>query len=126
MAYRVFVVEDDSDLCVLIAKYLTRTGYHVETALTGEDAWSAIGKTSDFPAVFIIDLSLPGMDGADLARRILNVQPHTRIVLTSGYPVDLSGVGPAGSHVSFLLKPFPPDRLSEELNRITQGIGSSP
>jgi two-component system, OmpR family, response regulator CssR len=123
MPCRVFVVEDESDLCRLIAKYLTRIGYRVETALTGEDAWSAIESTTDFPVVFIIDLSLPGMDGADLARRILNLQPQTFVLLTSGYPVDVSGIGPAGSHVSFLLKPFSPGRLSEELNRFSMGLG---
>lgn len=124
MPSRVFVVEDESDLCRLIAQYLTRTGYEVETATTAEEAWSTNSNRADFPPVFIIDLTLPGMDGADLARRILNIQPHTGIVLTSGYPVDVSGVGPAGSHVSFLQKPFPPDRLSEELSRVFQEIES--
>ncbi len=124
MPCRIFIVEDESDLCRLIATYLARMGYQVETALTAEEAWGAASNKADFPPVFIIDLGLPGMDGADLARRILRFQPNTRILLTSGSPEDVSGVGPSGSRVFFLPKPFQLDRLSEELNRISQGIGS--
>ena len=120
MPCRVFVVEDDPALCQLIAKYLTCLGHQVETSLTAKDAWSANSdRAGDIPSVFIIDLGLPDMDGADLARRILDIQPQTRILLTSGYPSGVSGIGP---HVSFLMKPFSPDRLSEELTRIGQEI----
>lgn len=118
MAVRVLVVEDDQDLCGLIARYLRRIGYETETAFTGEEALAIVDQCEVPFALYLVDLSLPGITGADFAGRILAGQSGARVLLTSGYPVDMTGFGPDSSRVSFILKPFPPPQLAAELERL--------
>ena len=64
---RVLVVEDDPRIAADVSRSLEASGYVVETAANGEDAWF-LGDTEDFGAV-ILDLGLPGMDGLAVLKR---------------------------------------------------------
>ena len=64
----ILVVEDESSIASFVGMYLKRAGFAVGIASTGGDA---IEKASaDPPALIILDLMLPGLDGIDVFRRI--------------------------------------------------------
>ena len=110
---RVLVVDDEPDLCHLIKRYLERIGHQVETALSGEEAWAAICRPTALFDVYLIDMTLPGIQGDELAERILSGQPGARIILSSGYAaerVDLQFTRPG---IRFLNKPYLPKELAE-------------
>jgi CheY-like chemotaxis protein len=58
----VLVVDDDADHCELISKVLTRQGHHVACALNGWEALLVLD--SSHIDLIILDLMMPGMDGA--------------------------------------------------------------
>jgi len=96
---RVLVVEDSEDQAGLLRKYLERAGCTVTTTCSAEDAILAYGR--EVPDLAIIDLRLPGMDGATLAAQLHRDCPTCAIAITS--VLDESDFPPADAS---LPKPF--------------------
>jgi CheY-like chemotaxis protein len=81
---RVLVVDDNVDAAQTLAQYLRLGGHRVESALSGEAALRIAEVLH--PHVAFIDLNMPGMDGAEVAKR-LRVTPwgrRTRLVALTG------------------------------------------
>lgn len=68
--HAVLVVDDDPDQCELIAKALRRRGYHVLSALNGWEALLVLD--SAYIDLIILDLMMPGMDGATFLKIMRN------------------------------------------------------
>jgi two-component system C4-dicarboxylate transport response regulator DctD len=68
----------------------------------------------------LTDLSMPGMNGYELAQRLAAAQPTIKVILMSGYdPEDLHpGQAATSSLLSFLPKPFTPDVLATRLRQV--------
>jgi CheY-like chemotaxis protein len=82
----VLVVEDNSSLRTVVVRQLEAIGLRV---LEAENAQMALGVLRDEPKIDLIftDVVLPGdMDGYALARAINEGHPHTKIIMTSGFP----------------------------------------
>ena len=62
----VLVVEDDPDLLALVEMVLVDAGYRVRTAPEGRAALRAV--EAEMPAVILLDMRMPGMNGWDFAR----------------------------------------------------------
>ena len=65
---RVLVVEDDARIAEALRLLLTRSGYDALVARSGPGGWQAL--TGDEPDAVLLDLSLPGLDGIELLRRL--------------------------------------------------------
>jgi CheY-like chemotaxis protein len=113
---RVLVVEDEHELRELIAQWLDTKGYIVSQAADGQDAVELLEAGLD-PDVILLDLSLPRMSGREFLEW-LRAQPkhqHRAVVVASAY---LDEMPPMDVERSFQ-KPFRPDRLAAELDRLT-------
>jgi len=111
-AGRILVVDDDPSLRECMAIYLRRLGYEVIACPDGEEAWALVEAAPLSFALALVDVSLPGMRGDELARRILASNASIAVITASGYPEDVSRVDGADGHrVSFLQKPFAPAQL---------------
>lgn len=75
----ILVVEDDPDICEVLAYNLDREGYRVNTAADGDEGLLAARR--DSPDLVLLDVMLPGTDGVEVCRK-LKSDP-----LTSGIPV---------------------------------------
>jgi CheY-like chemotaxis protein len=115
----VLLVDDETLLRETLKPSLELLGYRVLTAESGDAALAALETLTVAVDVVVMDLVMPGMDGADLFR-------HLR-ARTSGLPVVLiSGNADARrvqdllekSRVEFLPKPFGLDALSAALARM--------
>lgn len=62
----VLVVEDDPDLLALVETLLLDAGYRVATAPEGRTALARVG--AEMPALILLDMRMPGMNGWDFAR----------------------------------------------------------
>lgn len=71
---RILLVEDDELSRQMLTWRLERRGYHVSVAINGEQALDAIH--AEAPSVVLLDMSLPVMDGWEVARR-LKANPGT-------------------------------------------------
>jgi len=122
-AQRLLIVDDDNDLRSLLAGYLRRIGYEVEERDNATDAIEP-AATGSFDC-FIFDVSMPGMTGIDLLRRVRDRGINTpAMFLTALDTLDDKVAGFAAGGDDYLGKPFDPKELEvrvEALLRRSQG-----
>lgn len=109
---RLLIVDDEPTLLQLLRRYLERQGHQVETCESGEAALVISTGVGDFD-LLITDLTLPGINGAELIARMRATQPALPALIASGYPYV-----PQLPGVRFLQKPFLPNMLAEEISKI--------
>lgn len=82
---RILYIDDEESLVILARRMLERMGYRVTGFSDATEALAAFAKTpGDFDLV-LTDLSMPGMNGMDLARHMLGIRPDVPILLATGY-----------------------------------------
>ena len=107
---RVLLVDDDDALVRTFARALTREGYDVDIAHTGEDALQAFDEGGYH--VVVSDIALPGMTGIEVIDRVHAVDEDMPIVLVTGMPTIETAIQ-AMDHgaMRYLLKPVDLDEL---------------
>lgn len=65
---KVLIVEDDPVIRMVLEDNLALSGYQIEQARDGEEAWVALSRS--LPDLVLLDLMLPGIDGLELCRRL--------------------------------------------------------
>jgi DNA-binding response OmpR family regulator len=117
----VLLVDDDLSLLSLLSRRLTREGFDVSTATSGPAALAALERS--WPALALIDLMMPGMDGVELSRRIKRLVDLPIIVL-SAVDADASKVASLESFAEdYLTKPFSFEELVARINRVLRRVG---
>ena len=116
---RIMVVEDDPNILELVRHSLAREGYRAICFDTGEKLLPAAGI--DPPALVILDLMLPGIQGLEVCR-LLKQEPKTRgipiVILTAkGQDADREEAFVLGA-ADFLTKPFSPKKLLARINEL--------
>lgn len=102
---RLLVVEDESDLARALAKGLRRVGYAVDMASNGIQGWQQ-AEINEYD-LLILDLSLPGMDGLEVCRRLRLSRPELLIMmLTARSKLDERVIGLDCGADDYLVKPF--------------------
>ena len=117
----ILYVEDNDDLRDTLGALLEGEGREVVTRANAEDALAAFAER-DFD-VLVTDVSLPGMSGTELARRVLATAPGRWVLLCSGYEFS-QGLDRLGPNVRALPKPFEPEELDALMQEIVESIGA--
>lgn len=105
----ILVVEDDMNVRSLVCSVLERFGYRVLEASTGRIALEIFDGQKSGIDLVMTDLVLPdGITGRQLADKILELRPGTKIVYSSGYGITAAGVDFSGMKgLRFIQKPYP-------------------
>jgi DNA-binding response OmpR family regulator len=106
---RALVVDDEPSLVTVVAGYLRREGYTVDTAGDGETAVAAARRTP--PDVVVLDLMLPGIDGIEACRQLRTFTDAYIIMLTARAEEVDKLVGLSVGADDYLTKPFSPREL---------------
>ena len=118
-ARRILIVDDEPALLRMMGLYLARVGYQVTSVATTDAAWAAVSTSPGEFAAAILDATMTGLSTEALALKLLAADGAVSIVVTSGYPVDMTAVEQAGGRrVGFVLKPFTAESLTGELRRL--------
>ena len=89
-------------------------------AISGEDALEAIPACA--PDLVLIDVSLPGMSGVDLVRRLKALQPDLATLVVSGHEEALFGEGVlAAGAKGYIMKEQAPDVLIDAIYMVLSG-----
>ena len=116
VASRVLVVEDDPNVSEVVARYLLREGYRVETASDG-----AVGlerALADPPDLVVLDLMLPSLGGLEFCRRLRAAAPVPVIMLTAlGEEADRIAGLELGAD-DYVAKPFSPRELTARVKAV--------
>src|SRR5437879_4794613 len=121
---RILIIDDDVELCGMIAEYLRPEGFQVEAVHNGERGLQrALSKEHD---LLLLDVMLPGMNGFDLLRQLRAASDLRVLLLTArGDDVDRI-VGLEIGADDYLPKPFNPRELLARVRAILRRSQSSP
>ncbi len=116
---KILIIDDDTDLCTLLARYLTKKGFETETAHTGSKGL-ALFTEHKFDAV-ICDYRLGDMDGKQIIATLKEKNPAVKLLVITGYSdiktaVEVIKLGA----FDYITKPLIPDEVSSILNNLLQ------
>jgi PAS domain S-box-containing protein len=106
----VLVIDDDPDVRGFIVTSLEEQGYRVREASGGREGLEAIERET--PDLVILDFIMPGLSGADVARRIRAKRPEQPILFVSGYS-ETEAVKRTAPDAALLAKPFRAEALAK-------------
>lgn len=117
------VVEDEEPIAAAVAARLRSEGFDAEVATDGPSGVALVERVR--PALVVLDLMLPGMDGLEVCRRIQRDRPVPVLMLTArGSETDLL-VGLAVGADDYMTKPFSPRELVARVRTILRRVERS-
>jgi CheY-like chemotaxis protein len=116
----VLIVEDYRRVRELARKVLTRRGYRVLDAASGEEALDVCRVYADPIDVVLTDVVMPGMRGTELAARVREMRPGIAILFMSGYPGDAAAAHGLTQEEAFIEKPFTPTSLADKVREVLE------
>lgn len=117
----ILVVDDEPEIRKLVTAMLTRNGYRVLTADTGENAVRLYHNNPEID-LLLTDVVAPGMSGPMIADQIAALNPDIKVLFMSGYDstqVVQRYVVERG--YSLLTKPFTIDELEQKVRQVLTG-----
>lgn len=109
MTNRILVVDDEEIVTEVVERYLRAESYEVQTA---HDGLQALRITSEWqPALIVLDLMLPGMDGLEVCKRLRRESTVPIIILTAKGEETDRIVGLELGADDYIVKPFSPREL---------------
>jgi len=115
---KVLVVDDDAQMLRTITDILRAHGYATSGAPSGTEALRLAQDPASAPAIALVDLSLPDIDGIDLVGRLRALSDLTEVViLTGNASVDSAVRAMREESYDYLIKPVQPDHLLATLGR---------
>jgi len=120
--HRILIVDDDENLRPLLAGYFTRAGFEVEEKDNAEEALpAALNGRFD---CFIFDVTMPGMNGLELMRRLRERGVETpALFLTAHGEIDAKVAGFKAGADDYLQKPFDPRELEVRVEALLRRAG---
>ena len=118
----ILVVEDEPVLSQLVETSLKRRGYQVLVASSAESAENFAQNHKGPIHLLLTDVVMPQTSGREVAKRVCELRPQTRVMWMSGYTdeaVMQHGILEPGVH--FLQKPFTPSTLAEKVRQVLDG-----
>src|SRR6266487_6901266 len=112
----VLVVEDEASIASFVSLYLKNAGYTVRTAATGGEALTM--AAAEQPALIILDLNLPDIDGIEVCRRIRKSADIPILMLTARDEDVDKIIGLEVGADDYLTKPFNPRELVARVKSI--------
>lgn len=122
----ILVVDDEESIRDLCARVLTRAGYAVVTAPSGEEA--VVRLAQEAFDLLISDIRMPGISGLEVLERAKATFPQIRVVLITGFgtPQMLTRAQQSGAD-RILTKPFNPmELLAAVRESLPRGDGDRP
>jgi signal transduction histidine kinase/ActR/RegA family two-component response regulator len=111
----ILVVEDEERVRSMTVEALRTLGYRVVSAAGGEQALDMLDGGEPLHMLFT-DMVMPGMSGRTLADRIKTLQPHVKVLYTTGYTGGaVAEDGDFDRKAAFLAKPFTVDQLAVKI-----------
>lgn len=113
---KILVIDDEQAIRTLLDRLLTRTGYDVFLAETGQEGLEIFHR--EHPNAVILDLKMPGMDGITVLQQIrLADRKIPVIVLTGARILETDQLRQASGVTEFIEKEFSLHRLVDSLQR---------
>jgi len=123
MSQTILIVEDEAELAALVADYARAAGYTARVIGDGRAALAAI--RDEPPALVVLDLMLPGMDGLALCRALRARSALPVIMVTARVEEIDRLLGLEAGADDYLCKPFSPRELMARIKAILRRAGGT-
>lgn len=112
----ILVIDDDTDICMLLNRYLSKNEFQVTTAHTGKAALECI--VNQVPDIVLCDFRLEDMNGSELLEKIKQINSKIPVIIMTGYSdvrtaVNIMKLGA----FDYVTKPLLPEEILHTLNR---------
>ncbi|HET9464751.1 MAG TPA: response regulator [Gemmatimonadales bacterium] len=114
----ILVVDDEGAVRRFAARVLERAGYCVFEARDGAEALELVEQGGRFDVV-VSDIVMPRLNGVELMQALSTSKPELPVILMSGYATGALAELGISAPCAILAKPFPAERLLEEVRRCT-------
>ena len=119
----ILLAEDEANLRYLARQFLEKQGYRVIEAADGAIAMQIAVAHEGVIHLLLTDVIMPGMNGRELAQRISEIRPNTKVLYMSGYTENVIGHnGTLDADVRLLQKPF---TLRDLKNKVREVLDST-
>ena len=115
----ILVVDDEGSVRRFALRVLEKEGYQVVEARDGVEAVELIKQGRQFDAV-VSDIVMPRMNGVELMQALTTDAPDVPVILMSGYATQSLAELGINAVCGILPKPFPAERLLQEVRRCTR------
>lgn len=117
MEKKIMIVDDQKGIRLLLAELFSREGWEVLTVANGKEA---LEKLSCFlPAILLIDMRMPDMNGIEVSREMLRKQQELIIIMITAYEeMDIIEEALAAGVKKCIIKPFDILALRAEVNSL--------
>jgi len=117
----ILLIDDDEQSCATLGLLLKKSGYSVETALSGEQGLELLPKTPF--EIVITDLRLPGMDGLEILKRVKEHNAEINVILVTGNSSAESAVTAMKyGAFDYITKPLNFDKLKVILDKAQEKL----
>ena len=121
----ILLAEDEDAVLNLVSRVLRQGGYTVLEAASAEEALGVYERTDDEVHLLLTDVVLPGIDGHELAQRLIPEQPDMEVLYMSGYTrIAIMRRGAIGPETHFIQRPFSPDALVQKVREVLDAAAS--
>jgi DNA-binding NtrC family response regulator len=121
----ILIIEDEKILADSMSLYLRRHGYATAVAYAGEDGVRLAEESN--PAVAVVDIRLPGIDGLEVLTRVRERSPQTEVVMTTAHaPASAALEAKKRGAFGYLNKPVDLDALRIVVERALARSRRSP
>lgn len=117
---KILIVEDDKNTAALVATYLQKEGFEVVQEHDGDTGLQRAGEEQ--PALVILDLMLPGIDGLEICRRLRSESDIPILMLTAREEEIDRVLGFSLGADDYVVKPFSPRELVERVKAILRRV----
>ncbi|MEI6210823.1 MAG: ATP-binding protein [bacterium] len=120
----ILIVEDERAIRTVCSLFLKACGYKVLLAESPAEALDLVARHAGDIHLLITDMIMPGMNGRELAGRLLASKPGLKILYMSGYTVEVpSNDGTLFDEQHFIQKPFKRDDLARKVCEVLAAPG---
>ena len=115
----VLVVDDERNIRLTLSMALETLKIPVDTAESGEEALEKLTETPY--SLMILDLKLPGLDGMEVLRQVVDRYPEMKVIIITAYgSIEVAVEAMKVGAIDFLQKPFQPTEVRDMVGRILQ------
>jgi DNA-binding response OmpR family regulator len=120
----VLIVDDEPIVREVVADYLRKDGFRVESAADGPEALSRFAAAR--PDLVLLDLMLPGIDGLEICRRIRTTSNVPIIMVTAKSEETDTIIGLGVGADDYIAKPFSPRELVARVKAVLRRAATPP
>lgn len=118
---RILVVDDESNIRLMLRLALEHVGHTVEQAADGEEGLTAFAEGTSFDLV-LLDHRMPGLEGVEVLKELRRRDPDAKVILITAFgTVDLASEAIRAGATDFLRKPFTVEVLREAVEAALSG-----